>query len=198
MEGVWQERRRLEAELGARREEAERLKASEDAARTASTILEGRVEDLSVALRQTQARAKRDAKAAVAKEARDATEALRRQLDDLRREVDRTKQDQAARSTRTTTVGAGGPTVGESSRAAFGLAAEGGGEARRKGQGGVGAMPAASGAVLEGEFQRLRGKYEKAKGRIAALEELVAASRRVSVQARKEFQVRAVGRSCVL
>lgn len=49
--------------------------------------------------------------------------------------------------------------------------------------------PPPSLAVLEGEFQRLRAKYEKAKGRIVALEELVAASRRVSAQARREFQV---------
>ncbi|CAM9948168.1 unnamed protein product, partial [Ectocarpus sp. 12 AP-2014] len=33
-----------------------------------------------------------------------------------------------------------------------------------------------------------RAKYEKAKGRIVALEELVAASRRVSAQARREFK----------
>ncbi|CAM9440994.1 unnamed protein product [Laminaria digitata] len=125
VEGVWQERRRLEAELGARGEEVERLRASEEVTRAAAKALEGRAEDLSVALRQGQAQAKHDAQAAAAASTRDAMEALRRQLDDLRR---------------------------------------------------------------EGEFQRLRAKYEKAKGRIAALEELVAASRRVSTQARKEFQ----------
>ncbi|CAM9412797.1 unnamed protein product, partial [Ectocarpus sp. 6 AP-2014] len=125
VEGVWKERHRLEAELTARCEEAERLRASEDAARTAATVLDGKVADLSAALRQEQARAKREAEAAVAAEARDAMEALRQQLDDLRK---------------------------------------------------------------EGEFQRLRAKYEKAKGRIVALEELVAASRRVSAQARREFK----------
>ncbi|CAN0527810.1 unnamed protein product, partial [Ectocarpus sp. 12 AP-2014] len=125
VEGVWKERHRLEAELAARCEEAERLRASEDAARTAATVLDGKVADLSAALRQEQARAKREAEAAVAAEARGAMEALRQQLDDLRK---------------------------------------------------------------EGEFQRLRAKYEKAKGRIVALEELVAASRRVSAQARREFK----------
>ena len=90
VEGVWQERRRLEAELGARGQEVERLRASEDAARAAAKALENRAEDLSVALRRGQAQAKHDAQAAAAASTRDAMEALRRQLDDLRREVDRT------------------------------------------------------------------------------------------------------------
>ncbi|CAM9394029.1 unnamed protein product, partial [Sphacelaria rigidula] len=125
VEGVWQERRRLEGELGARREEVERLRASEDAARMAATVLESRVEELSAALRKGLAAAASPAAAAAGNEAREAVEAIRRQLDDLRR---------------------------------------------------------------EGEFQRLRAKYEKAKGRIASLEEQVAATRRAGGLARKEFQ----------
>lgn len=196
---MWKERRRLESELDARREEVDRLRASEDAARAAAAVLDGKVEDMSAALRQEKERAKREAEAAVAPEARDAMEALRRQLDDLRKEVDRTKPDQLD-------VGGGGGGVwGRGSNpdgAASGFpAADGAGPprgVRRKGEssaaaavGGVVASPTSppSLAVLEAEFQRLRAKYEKAKGRIVALEELVAASRRVSAQARREFQV---------
>eukprot|EP00903_Cladosiphon_okamuranus_P008266 g7956.t1 len=197
VEGVWKERRRLESELDARREEVERLRASEDAARAAAAVLDGKVEDMSAALRQEKARAKREAEAAVAAEARDAMEALRRQLDDLRKEVDRTKQNQLD-------DGGGAGVRGRVSNpdgSASGFpAVDGAGPprgVRRKGEsstavasGGVVASPTSppSLAVLEAEFQRLRAKYEKAKGRIVALEELVAASRRVSAQARREFQ----------
>lgn len=193
VEGVWQERRRLEAELGARGEEVERLRASENVTRAAAKALEGRAEELSVALRRGQAQAKHDAQAAAAASTRDAMEALRRQLDDLRREVDKTKQEQAATNSRPSAVGTGAAAAAgaESSDAASGLAAGVGGEAPRAEGRGVATAAVVSSAVLEGEFQRLRAKYEKAKGRIAALEELVAASRRVSTQARKEFQVRA-------
>lgn len=202
VEGVWKERRRLESELDARREEVERLRASEDAARTAAAVLDGKVEDMSAALKQEKARAKREAEAAVTAEARDAMEALRRQLDDLRKEVDRTKQlgqDQARDG-----GSGGGGARGRGSNNPDGavpgfLAAEDGAGPRgggRKGEYttaavGVTAPPSSppSLAVLEGEFQRLRAKYEKAKGRIVALEELVAASRRVGGQARREFQV---------
>ncbi|CAN0514042.1 unnamed protein product, partial [Ectocarpus sp. 8 AP-2014] len=68
----------------------------------------------------------------------------------------------------------------------------GAGESGRGGSAAAGVVappsPPPTMAVLEGEFQRLRAKYEKAKGRIVALEELVAASRRVSAQARREFK----------
>ena len=192
VEGVWQERRRLEAELGARGEEVERLRASEDVARAAVKDLEGRAGELSVALRQGQAQAKHDAQAAAAASTRDAMEALRRQLDDLRREVDRAKQEQVATNSRPCAAGTGAAAAAgaESSDAASGLATGMGGGAPRAEGRGVATAAVVSSAVLEGEFQRLRAKYEKAKGRIAALEELVAASRRVSTQARKEFQVR--------
>lgn len=209
MEGVWKERRRLESELDARRQEVERLRASEDAARAAAAVLDGRVEDMSAALEQEKARAKREAEAAVAAEARDAMGALRRQLDDLRKEVDRTKpgQDQArdggggggARGRGSNPAG-GGAVAGVSTADGVGGAAAAARGVRRKSEaaataaGGGIAPPSPpsppSLAVLEGEFQRLRAKYEKAKGRIVALEELVAASRRVSAQARREFQVR--------
>ncbi len=207
VEGVWKERRRLETELAVRREEVERLRASEDAARAAATVLDGKVEDLSAALKQEQARAKREAEAAVAAEARDAMEALRQQLDDLRKEVDRTKQGQIrARD--------GGGDGGGGARGAdpnlddagtmFSATGEAGANAGRR-AGGAANVTGAAGAsppspstlaVLESEFQRLRAKYEKAKGRIVALEELVAASRRVSAQARREFQVRESG-ACI-
>lgn len=193
VEGVWQERRRLETELGARGEEVERLRASENVTRAAAKALEGRAEELSVALRRGQAQAKHDAQAAAAASTRDAMEALRRQLDDLRREVDKTKQEQAATNSRPSAVGTGAAAASagaESLDAASGLAAGVGGDAPRAEGRGVATAAVVSSAVLEGEFQRLRAKYEKAKGRIAALEELVAASRRVSTQARKEFQVR--------
>ena len=194
VEGVWKERRRLESELDARRQEVERLRASEDAARTAAAVLDGKVEDMSAALRQEKARAKREAEAAVAAEARDAMEALRRQLDDLRKEVDRTKPDQLDGGE---VRGRGSPNpngAGSGFSAADGAGPRG---VRWKGEsatavgGGAVASPSSppSLAVLEAEFQRLRAKYEKAKGRIVALEELVAASRRVSAQARREFQV---------
>lgn len=193
VEGVWQERRRLEAELSARREEVERLRAREDVTRAAAKALESRAEELSATLRQGQAQVKHDAQAAAAASTRDAMEALRRQLDELRREVDRTKQEQAANSSRPSAGGAGTGAAAAgagSSGAASGLAPGVGGEVRSEGWGAATAAVVSS-AVLEGEFQRLRAKYEKAKGRIAALEELVAVSRRVSTQTRKEFQVRA-------
>lgn len=186
MEGVWQERRRLEAELNIRREEVERLRASEDAARTTIPVLEGRVEDLSTALRQGQKRAKREAQAEVAAEARDTMDVLRRQLNDLRGEVERTKQEQATRSGGTPPAAGAVRGAAESSGAA---PEEREGKAQMQGGDVTATGAAAASAVLEGEFQRLRAKYEKAKGRIAALEELVTVSRRVSAQARKEFQV---------
>lgn len=208
---MWKERRRLESELDARREEVERLRASEDAARAAAAALDGKVEDMSAALRQEKARAKREAEAAVAAEARDAMEALRRQLDDLRQEVDRTKPDQLDGGGGGGGGGGGSGVRGRGSNpdgagsgfsAADGVGPRG---ARRKGEsatavrGGVVASPPSppSLAVLEAEFQRLRAKYEKAKGRIVALEELVAASRRVSAQARREFQVRVCVCACM-
>ena len=208
MEGVWKERRRLETELAVRREEVERLRASEDAARAAAAALDGKVEDLSAALKQEQARAKREAEAAVAAEARDAMEALRRQLDDLRKEVDRTKQGQVrARDGDGDGVGGAGGAGSnlDGPGSMFSTTGEAGAHAGRRGgeattvaaaaaaagAGAAGASPPSPPtlAVLESEFQRLRAKYEKAKGRIVALEELVAASRRVSAQARREFQV---------
>lgn len=229
VEGVWQERRRLEAELGARKEEVERLRASEDAARMAATVLEVRVEDLSSALRKGVSRAKRDASrgaeaeiAAAGEEAREAMEAIRRQLDDLRREVDKTKRDQtrsdqpawnghsertdrlcqndqsrrakAQRSTGGTyyTVqgAAGKPGEGMVVGPSQDRSRDGGDET--EGQGHVAADARMTSVVLEGEFQRLRAKYEKAKGRIAALEEQVAATRRAGAHARREFQVGAL------
>ena len=192
---MWKERCRLESELDARRQEVDRLRTSEEAARAAAAVLDGKVEDMSAALREEKARAKREAEAAVAAEARDAMEALRRQLDDLRKEVDRTKPGQ---------LGGGGGVRGrgpnpDGAASGFSVADDAGppprgvrrkGESPATGAGGL-ASPCSppSLAVLEAEFQRLRAKYEKAKGRIVALEELVAASRRVSAQARREFQV---------
>lgn len=220
MEGVWKERHRLESELSARREENERLRAGEDAARNAAAVLDGRVEELSAALKQERARAKREAEAAVAAEARDAMEALRRQLDDLRKEVERTKEGREAllpqggggNNDRPPMEGISGAGTGGSfhrgeagrgpANANIGAGWGSTTKERRGGRGGGGSTTAEEGVappaspplpsltVLEGEFQRLRAKYEKAKGRIVALEELVAASRRVSGQARKEFQVR--------
>lgn len=194
MEGVWKERHRLEAELTARCEEAERLRASADAARTAATVLDGKVADLSAALRQEQARAKREAEAAVAAEARGAMEALRQQLDDLRKEVDRTKQERRTCDVAPPGVVVEGPGVVGNGRRGEGFSKpNGAGESGRGGSAAAGVVapppPPPTMAVLEGEFQRLRAKYEKAKGRIVALEELVAASRRVSAQARREFKV---------
>lgn len=225
VEGVWQERRRLEAELGARREEVERLRASEDGARTAATVLEGRVEDLSSALRKGVSRAKRDASwgaeaevAAAGEEARVAMEAIRHQLDDLRREVDKTKRDQTrsdqparngqsertdrssqndqSRRTRAqrSTGGAHSAVQGATGDPGEGMVGplqdrlrNGGDET--EGQAQIVADARMTSVVLEGEFQRLRAKYEKAKGRIAALEEQVAATRRAGAHARREFQV---------
>lgn len=193
MEGVWQERRRLEAELRARCEEVERLTASEDAARTAASILEGRVEDLSVGLHQAQLWAKRNDEAAVATVAKDAMEALRQQLDDLRKEVDRTKHEQVVRGKGPLAIDRGGAAGEDPSGATLGATKEPRGNTLRIEERGVATTAVTSLAVLEGEFQRLRAKYEKAKGRIAALEDLIATSRRVSSQARKEFQVRTKG-----
>lgn len=241
---MWQERRRLEGELGARREEVERLRASEDAARMAATVLESRVEELSAALRKGVDRAKRGdlrdgsrgadaelaaaaspAAAAAGNEAREAVEAIRRQLDDLRREVDRTKRDQVlseqqqndqlpsdqsarsslpdlvghlhrrARAPRSTGSLHHGAQSATSTPDAQVLGEEAsrekprctGDDTRGQAQGITGARMTS--VVLEGEFQRLRAKYEKAKGRIASLEEQVAATRRAGGLARKEFQV---------
>lgn len=212
VEGVWQERRRLETELGVRREEVERLRASEDAARTTAALLEGRVEDLSLALRKKQGQANRGAGEmnAAGYEAREAVEALRRQLDDLRREVDNTKRDQARKdksahkeesvrvghSARINPPWATGPSrsggSGHDATEMPGEAKRSGPTAERRDNGREGPAEEGSGiasVVLEGEFQRLRAKYEKAKGRIAALEEQVAAGRRASAHARREFQV---------
>lgn len=208
MEGVWKERRRLETELAVRREEVERLRASEDAARAAATVLDGKVEDLSAALKQEQARAKREAEAAVAAEARDAMEALRRQLDDLRKEVERTKQGQVRARDGGGDGGGGargaGPNLNVAGPMVSATGEAGANAGRRTGEaanvtGAAGASPPSPSTlvVLESEFQRLRAKYEKAKGRIVALEELVAASRRVSAQARREFQVRE-SRACTM
>lgn len=181
----------------------ERLRASEDAARAASAVLEARVEDLSSALREGQARAKRDAEAEVAAEAREAMDILRHQLDDLRREMDKTKRDKwrsdqarsdHPRSDHARNRGVGVGTVahemtehpGESAVSPRGDASG----KMEEGEGAVDVVAQRIGSVvLEGEFQRLRAKYEKAKGRIAALEEQVVASRRASVHARREFQV---------
>lgn len=60
---------------------------------------------------------------------------------------------------------------------------------RAEGPGVVTTAVVSSAATEEG-LLRLRAKYENAKARISALEDLMAASRRVNTQARKEFQVR--------
>lgn len=186
------------------------MRSAEDAARTAAKLLESRVEDLSAALRQEQMRARREAEASVATEAKEAMQVLRRQLADLRREVDRTKKDHATAKSEEASLPL--PTVGVEARSRVATSEEvqrsdlkelesttetrgvkGGQRAGKTGGIAPGvhvAERAVGSCVLEGEFQRLRAKYEKAKGRIAALEELVAVSRRVSAQARKEFQVR--------
>lgn len=186
---MWNERQRLEAELSARGEEIDRLKASENTARATTAILEGRVENLSKALREEQARARREAEAGAEAKTKNAMSALRLQLDDLRREVERARLQQTARVAtlrgagmgRGVTVSNGAGSEAKPKRECERAVAEGGK---------IRAGDALSSTVLEGEFQRLRAKYEKAKGRIAALEELMAASRRASAQAHAEFQVR--------
>lgn len=185
---MWRERQRLETELSARGEEIDRLKASENTVRATTAILEGRVKDLSKALREEQARARREAEAGAEAKTKSAMNALRSQLDDLRRDVERARLEQTAKVA--TLLGAG---MGRGVTVSNGVGSEA--KPKREGEkaaveGGklrAGEAPASS--VLEGEFQRLRAKYEKAKGRIAALEELMAASRRASAQAHKEFQV---------
>lgn len=186
---MWHERQHLEAELSARGEEIDRLKASENTVRATTAILEGRVEDLSKALREEQARARREAEAGAEAKTKNAMSSLRSQLDDLRREVERARLQQTARVATLRGAGMGrGVTVSNGAGSEVKPKREGErdvaeGEKFRAGD-------ALSSTVLEGEFQRLRAKYEKAKGRIAALEELMAASQRASAQAHIEFQVR--------
>lgn len=135
-------------------------------------------------------------------------EALRRQVEDLRREVDTAKKSRSWNSEDDQAMGEAGrggsqDSVGRSGEANPGPSARG---ARRgmKPEGAAAAAmavergelegaPRAGSAVLEAEFQRLRAKYEKAKGRIASLEEQASAARRAAVRARREFQVNFLG-----
>lgn len=162
VDGVWRERRRLEAELTARREDAERSRLREEAAVANVATMERRLKEMSAAADA----AKRDAETAAAAEAERAMEVLRRQLDELRLEVERVKQEQTQVVETTSAQDA------KQSRW------------ETLGKDHVWAVS------LEAEFQRLRAKYEKAKGRISSLEERLMGARRASAQARREFQAK--------